>query len=205
MMERKTQTGYLMLADISGYTSYVAQTEIEHADMALSYLLETLVEQLSSLLTIIQLEGDAVFAYLEESKLEQAKSLLDLIDQTYLAFREKALALYAGATCPCRACKALPTLDLKFMVHHGEFLIQNVAGVSHLLGTDVNLIHRLAKNHVSEFTGWKGYALFTDQVMERLQHSKEDFFKQSESYEHLGEVEVYCMDMHPRYEEMKDS
>ena len=107
-MERKTQTGYLVLADISGYTSYVAQTEIEHADMALSYLLETLVESLSSLLTICQLEGDAVFAYIEESKLAEAKSLIKLIDQTYLAFREKALALYAGATCPCRACKASP-------------------------------------------------------------------------------------------------
>src|SRR5919109_3386372 len=202
-MERKTQTGYLVLADISGYTSYVAQTEIEHADMALSYLLETLVEKLSSLLVICQLEGDAVFAYLEESKLGEAKFLLELIDQTYLAFREKALALYAGATCPCRACKALPTLDLKFMVHHGEFLIQNVAGVSHLLGTDVNLIHRLAKNHVSESTGWRGYALFTDQVLEHMQHSRDNLFKQSESYEHLGEVEVYCMDMHPRYAEMK--
>jgi hypothetical protein len=204
-MERKTQTGYLVLADISGYTSYVAQTEIEHADMALSYLLETLVEKLSSLLVICQLEGDAVFAYLEESKLGEAKFLLELIDQTYLAFREKALALYAGATCPCRACKALPTLDLKFMVHHGEFLIQNVAGVSHLLGTDVNLIHRLAKNRVTESTGWKGYALFTDQVIERMQHSRDNLFKQSESYEHLGEVEVYCMDMHPRYAEMKAS
>ena len=204
-MERKTQTGYLVLADISGYTSYVAQTEIEHADMALSYLLETLVEQLSSLLIITQLEGDAVFAYIEESKLAEAESLVELIDQTYLAFREKALALYAGATCPCRACKALPTLDLKFMVHHGEFLIQNVAGVSHLLGTDVNLIHRLAKNRVTESTGWKGYALFTDPALERMQHSKDDFFKQSESYEHLGEVDVYCMDMHPRYHEMKDS
>jgi hypothetical protein len=205
MMERKTQTGYLVLADISGYTSYVAQTEIEHADMALSYLLETLVEKLSSLLVICQLEGDAVFAYLEESKLGEAKSLLELIDQTYLAFREKALELYAGATCPCRACKALPTLDLKFMVHHGEFLLQRVAGVTHLLGTDVNLIHRLAKNRVTESTGWKGYALFTDQVMERMGHGKEDFFQQSESYEHLGDVEIYCMDMHPRYEEMKDS
>jgi hypothetical protein len=205
MMERKTQTGYLVLADISGYTSYVAQTEIEHADMALSFLLETIVEKISNLLTIIQLEGDAVFAYIEESKLQEAKSLLELIDQTYLAFREKALALYAGATCPCRACKALPTLDLKFMVHHGDYLIQNVAGVSHLLGTDVNLIHRLAKNHVSESTGWKGYALFTDPALERMQHSKDDFFKQSESYEHLGAVDVYCIDMHPRYHEMKAS
>ena len=204
-MERKTYTGYLVLADISGYTSFVAQTEIEHADMALSFLLETIVEQISSLLTVGQLEGDAVFAYIEESKLEKAKSLLELIDQTYLAFREKALALYSQATCPCRACRALPTLDLKFMVHHGEYLIQQVAGARHLLGTDVNLIHRLAKNHVSESTGWKGYVLFTDPVMERMHFSKENLFKRCESYEHLGDVDIYCMDMHVRYEIMKAS
>src|SRR5215210_4022208 len=186
-MERRTQTGYLVLADISGYTSFVAQTEIEHADMALSLLLETIIEKLSSLLTISKLEGDAVFAYVEESKLEEAKSLLNLIDDTYLAFREKALTLYRGATCPCRACRALPTLDLKFMVHHGDFIIQQVAGIKDLLGTDVNLIHRLAKNRVSESTGWKGYALFTNQGLERMQTDKEPFVRQTESYEHLGE------------------
>jgi hypothetical protein len=202
-MERKTQTGYLLLADISGYTSFVAQTEIEHADMALSFLLETIVEKISSLLTICQLEGDAVFAYIEESKLEQANSLLELIDQTYLAFRDKALTLYRGATCPCRACRALPSLDLKFMVHHGEYLIQNVAGVRHLLGTDVNLIHRLAKNHVAESTGWKGYALFTNRGLEHMQTDKNSFVQQTESYEHLGHVETYVRDMHVRYEAMK--
>ena len=194
-----------MLADISGYTSFVAQTEIEHADMALSFLLETIVEKISGLLTICQLEGDAVFAYIEGSRLEEANSLLELIDQTYLAFRDKALTLYRGATCPCRACRALPTLDLKFMVHHGEYLIQNVAGVSHLLGTDVNLIHRLAKNHVSKSTGWQGYALFTNQGLERLQTDKTSFIQQTESYEHLGEVETYVRDMHVRYEAMKAS
>jgi hypothetical protein len=204
-MERKTKTGYLVLADISGYTSFVAKTEIEHADMALAFLLETIVEEISRLLTICQLEGDAVFAYIEESQLLEAKPLLELIDQTYLAFREKALALYSQATCPCRACRALPTLDLKFMVHHGEFLMQKVAGVEHLLGTDVNLIHRLSKNHVSESTGWKGYALFTDPVLDRLQSNKDSFVQQTESYEHLGEVATYVMDMHLRYTEMKDS
>lgn len=204
-MERKTQTGYLVIADISGYTSFVAQTEIEHADMALSFLLETIVEKISGLLTICQLEGDAVFAYIEESSLQEARSLLELIDQTYLAFREKALALYSQATCPCRACRALPTLDLKFMVHHGEYLIQQVAGVSHLLGTDVNLIHRLAKNHVSESTGWKGYVLLTEPVLDRMPLNKDTFFRRCESYEHLGDVDIYCLDMHVRYEEMKDS
>lgn len=204
-MERKTQTGYLVLADISGYTSFVAQTEIEHADLALSYLLEVMVEKLSPVLTISQLEGDAVFAYLEENKIQEGKSLLELIDQTYLAFRDKALALYRQATCPCRACQALPTLDLKFMLHHGEFVIQQVAGSSHLLGTDVNLIHRLAKNHVSESTGWKGYALFTDPVMERMHFRRDHFFKRCETYEHLGDVDIYCIDMQTRYEEMKAS
>ena len=204
-MEPKTQTGYLVLADISGFTSFVAQTEIDHAHLALSFLLETIMEKLSSLLTIFQLEGDAVFAYAEESQLQEGKSLLGLIDQTYLAFREKALALYAGATCPCRACKALPTLDLKFMVHHGDFIIRQVAGIQHLLGTDVNLIHRLSKNHVSESTGWRGYALFTNQGLEHMQTDKASFVQQAESYEHLGEVETYVRDMHVRYEEMKAS
>jgi len=202
-MERKTQTGYLLLADISGYTSFVAKTEIEHADIALSRLLETIVEKLSGMLTISKLEGDAVFAYVEESKIPEAKSLLEMIDQTYMAFRDKANDLYSDATCSCKACRAVPTLDLKFMVHHGDFIIQQVAGIKDLLGTDVNLVHRLAKNHVAESTGWQGYALFTHQGLERLQADKAPFVQQTESYEHLGDVDIYVRDLHVRYEQTK--
>ena len=204
-MERKTQTGYLVLADISGYTSFVAQTEIEHADIALSFLLEAIVEKLSGMLTISKLEGDAVFAYVEESKLPDGKSLLELIDHTYMAFRNQAEDLYAKSTCQCKACRAIPTLDLKFMVHHGDFIVQQVAGIKDLLGTDVNLIHRLAKNHVAESMGWRGYALFTHQGLEHLQTDKASFVQQTESYEHLGEVETYVRDMHIRYDGMKAS
>jgi len=204
-MERKTQTGYLVLADISGYTSFVAQTEIEHAHIALSILLEVLVEKLSALLTISKLEGDAVFAYVDENKLPEGGSLLELIDNTYLAFRDRALALYEQATCPCLACRAIPTLDLKFMVHHGDFIVQQVAGIKDLLGTDVNLIHRLAKNHVAETTGWQGYILSTHRGLPSLQADTAAFIQQTESYEHLGEVETFVMDMHARYEARKAS
>jgi len=202
-MERKTQTGFLVLADISGYTSFVAQTEIEHADIALSFLLETIVEKMSVCLTISKLEGDAVFCYCDADKLPEDKSLQELIDQTYLAFRNKAEELFGMSTCPCRACQSIPTLDLKFMVHHGNYIIQQVAGIKDLLGTDVNLIHRLAKNHVAESTGWRGYVLFTNQGMEHLQVDKTNYVQQTESYEHLGDVETYVMDMHVRYDEMK--
>lgn len=202
-MERKTQTGYLMLADISGYTSFVAKTEIEHAEMAISILLEAIIEKLDDLLTIVKLEGDAVFAYVSEDQISNGNSLLELVDNTYLTFRDSAIALHSQATCPCKACKAIPTLDLKFMVHHGEYIIQQVAGIKDLLGTDVTLIHRLAKNQVSESTGWQGYALFTNQSLEHLRADKSPFVQQVEAYEHLGEVETYVMDMHVRYDEMK--
>jgi hypothetical protein len=43
-MESKTQQGYLVLADISGYTSFLAGTELEHAEDVISALLETIVE-----------------------------------------------------------------------------------------------------------------------------------------------------------------
>lgn len=201
-MESKTQKGYLVLADISGYTVFLAKTELEHANIALSYLLETIVAKMGGALNIAKLEGDAVFAYVEDSQLSQGKTLLELIDQTYLAFRDRAKNLYAGATCPCRACAAIPSLDLKFMVHHGDFIIQQVAGIKDLLGSDVNLVHRLAKNSVTEATGWRGYALFTRSGLERSHTDKRAFVQQREVYEHLGEVETYVVDMQARYQAM---
>ena len=51
-MERKTQMGYLVLADISGITSFVARTEIEHAEKAISVLLEHIIEKMDDMLTI---------------------------------------------------------------------------------------------------------------------------------------------------------
>jgi len=202
-MERKTQTGYLVLADISGFTSFVAATELEHADVVISQLLESIVDKLSSRLTISKLEGDAVFAYLEESNLPEETTLLELIDHTYLAFRAQADTLSRQTACPCKACKSIPMLDLKFMVHYGDFVIQQVAGIKDLMGTDVNLIHRLMKNHVAESKGWMSYALFTKQGLEHLQSDKNTFVQQTETYEHLGDVETYITDMHVRYENMK--
>jgi len=202
-MERKTQTGYLVLADISGYTSFIAKTEIEHAENVISPLLETIIERLDDMLTIVKLEGDAVFAYVPEEKMSDCSAMLELLDNTYLIFRDSANAMYQQATCPCKACKAIPTLDLKFFVHHGEYVIQKVAGIIDLLGNDVTLIHRLAKNHVSESTGWNGYVLFTGNCLEQMQADKKPFVQQAETYEHLGDVETYVMDMHVRYHEMK--
>jgi len=201
-MERKTQTGYLLLADISGYTSFVAKTEIEHADVVISAMLETIIEKLSSQLTIVKLEGDAVFAYMPDGRVSSCEAMLELLDGTYRIFRDSANTMHETATCPCQACKAIPMLDLKFFVHHGEYVVQKVAGIIDLMGNDVTLIHRLAKNSVTESMGWNGYVLFTGYCLEHMQADKKPFIQQAEAYEHLGNVETYVMDMHARYHEM---
>ena len=202
-MERKTQTGYLVLADISGYTSFVAQTEIDHADVVISAMLENIIEKLMDVLTFVKLEGDAVFAYVPDDKISSCKEMLDLLDNTYRIFRDSANTMYEGATCGCKACKSIPMLDLKFFVHHGEYVLQKVAGTIDLMGSDVTLIHRLAKNSVTESMGWNGYVLFTGYCLERMQADKNPFVQQVETYEHLGDVATYVMDMHARYHEMK--
>ena len=202
-MERKTQTGYLVLADISGYTSFLAKTEIEHAEKAISILLEAVIERMDDKLSIVKLEGDAVFAHVSDEQMPSCEAMLELLDDTYRIFRHSSRDLQAYATCPCKACVAIPSLDLKFMVHHGEYIVQQIAGIKDLLGNDVTLLHRLAKNRVTESIGWNGYVLFTGHCLERMKAEKKPFIQQAETYEHLGEVETYIMDLHARYEAIK--
>src|SRR5262245_30190907 len=115
-----TQHGYLVLADISGYTSYLSKVELDHAHEILTDLLETIVGKFKAVLTIAKLEGDAVFGYVPEAKMERGETLLELVESTYAAFRDRRESAHRRTTCTCNACRAIPTLDLKFFVHHGD-------------------------------------------------------------------------------------
>jgi hypothetical protein len=204
-MESKTEHGYLVLADISGYTSYLTRVELEHAHAILTELLETITERFKSLLTLCKLEGDAVFAYAPQTRITRGETLVELIETTYVAFRDRVNAAHRRTTCTCNACKAIPALDLKFLVHHGDYMVQYVSGIHELVGTDVNLVHRLLKNHVAEATGWKAYALFTGKGLEHLSIRPDGLHEQTETYEHLGDVQTYSLNLRPRYELLIES
>ena len=201
----ETQHGHLLLADITGYTSYVATTELTHSQEILTELLETIIAQFKPLFTISKLEGDAVFAYALETSIARSEAILQLIDVTYTAFRARQESAHRRTTCTCNACRNIPNLDLKFFSHHGEFFVQNISGTKELVGSDVNLIHRLTKNHLSEKTGWRAYAMFTKQGLAHFAAPLEGLVEQSETYEHLGEVSTFNMDMHARYKELMDA
>ena len=196
----ETRHGYLILADIGGYTGYLAHVELEHAHEILTDLLETLVGHFKQALTISKLEGDAVFANIDEEKLPRPETLLELIENAYVAFRRRRDGSQRATTCTCRACQSMNMLELKFFVHHGDYIVQNISGIRELVGSDVNLIHRLMKNHVTENTGWKAYALFTENALESTGLQLEGLHTQNETYEHLGTVQTRTLNLFPRYD-----
>jgi len=204
-VNNETQHGYLVLADISGYTSYLAGTELTHARDVLTELLGLIVERFKPLLNVVKLEGDAVFAHVPKTKIVRDETLLEMMESTYLAFRDRVEGIRRRTTCQCNACKAIPTLDLKFILHFGEYVLQNVSGITELVGSDVNLAHRLLKNHVSEVTGWKAYALFTEEGLTQMNVNLENLHEQIETYEHLGQVKTYSLNLHDRYKELIDA
>jgi hypothetical protein len=204
-MNTETQHGYLVLADISGYTSYLAGTELDHARDVLTELLELIVQHFKPFLSIAKLEGDAVFAHVPITKIARDETLLEMMESTYLEFRDRVEGIRRRTTCQCNACKLIPGLDLKFIMHFGEYLLQNVSGITELVGSDVNLLHRLLKNRISEVTGWKAYVLFTDAAITQLNVRLENLHEQVESYEHLGEVRTFSMNLHVRYKELKEA
>jgi class 3 adenylate cyclase/uncharacterized protein YndB with AHSA1/START domain len=205
MRDESTQHGHLFLADISGYTSYVATTELTHSQEILTELLELIIECFKALLTISKIEGDAVFAYAPETLIPRGEAILELIESTYAVFRSRRDTAHRRTTCTCNACRNIPNLDLKFIVHHGEYFVLNISGTKELVGSDVNLIHRLLKNHVSESTGWRAYVLFAEQSLRHLDIQLEGLHQGVENYEHLGDIRILSMDLHMRHKEIMDA
>ncbi len=156
------RTGYLLIADITGYTTYLSQSELDHADQTLTSLLELLISETPPPLTFSQLEGDAVMSYALEAKMPSGQTFIESIEALYIEFRRALELMVLNTTCNCNACANISNLDLKFFVHYGSFLLQPVLDREQLVGSDVNLIHRLLKNTVTKVTGIEAYLLITD-------------------------------------------
>ena len=80
--------GYLVIADIPGYTTFLSGTELEHAQDSLRSLLELLVDHTKEPLRIFQLEGDAVISFALDQSFIRRQTLLENLEMTYVAFQK---------------------------------------------------------------------------------------------------------------------
>ena len=152
--------GALVIADISGYSAFVQQTEVDHSWSILHELLDTMVRSLAGRMDVSQVEGDAILFISGLS----APDVITALEVTFVAFHRRLRDMQAVTTCPCNACANIGILKLKFVVHHGKFSRQRLGNVEQLHGPDVIIPHRLLKNKVPS----KEYLLVTDAVLERL-------------------------------------
>ena len=191
-----------LIADISGYTGYLADVELDHAQDILADLVGAVVTSLRPSFRLAKLEGDAAFTFMPGETVD-GSMLLDTIERCYFAFRRRRRDVRQATSCGCNACVRIPDLDLKFVVHHGPAIVQKVAGRQELLGSDVIVAHRLLKNDVVEQLGMSAYALISQRCIDAsdIDPAALGMRPHTETYDRIGDVPAWAHDLERRWQE----
>ena len=91
--------------------------------------------------------------------------------------------------CSCDACGSIGGLELKFVVHHGDDVVQSIAGHRELLGGGDDLAPA-AEDHVADLVGRSAYALVTEPAAAHLGLPLERPVSITEQYEHYAPAQA---------------
>jgi Protein of unknown function (DUF2652) len=198
--------GTLLLADISRYTGFLQDVADAHraliveadappaAYAIVSSLLSSMVASVEPKFRLVKFEGDALFAVADEDETAvRGAALLECLRACHGSFHERLATAKAEWPCNCTACIRIEELDLKFVVHHGDYVVQGIAGQIDLFGPSVNAVHRLLKNHARDLIGPRPYALVTDAAMEALDVPDDGMVAGSETYEDMPPIPVHVL------------
>ncbi|MBL4706263.1 MAG: DUF2652 domain-containing protein [Flavobacteriales bacterium] len=198
--------GYFIITDISGYTSYLSTSELDHAHEILKSLFDAQISHIKDPFIISNFQGDAILSYVPEEAILQKQTLIELVEDVYYSFTQKKELMQFNTTCTCNACKNLSGLDLKVFVHFGDYMVQELGGREELVGSDVIIAHRMMKNQVIEQTGINAYALFSEKAALALEldnycHPLKNY---RDNYEHVGEVNMFVHCLKTQWEKERE-
>jgi uncharacterized protein YndB with AHSA1/START domain len=201
-----TELACFAIADISGYTHFVSGVELDHAQDIIADIMDTLVKALRPPFRLAKFEGDAAFVYALDGKVD-GSLLQDSIEQAYFAFRKRLRNIKEANSCECQACSRMQSLDVKFVVHHGEFIRQKMSGREELAGREVILVHRLLKNDVAETFGAHAYALYSDACVRAMgiDPVAQGLVEITEAVDHIGEVRCWVSDLQQAWSNEKET
>ena len=149
-MENK---GLLFIPDISGFTRFVNEVEIEHSRFIIQHLLEVLISANEIGLKISEIEGDAILFY-KFGEPQELESLYKQVEKMFRAFHQYLITYDNRKICQCKACISAIDLTLKVITHYGEFTPLNVQQFNKLIGKDVIVAHQLLKNDIAQHEYW---------------------------------------------------
>lgn len=205
-MNTQEESMYLLIADISGYTSFMLKTHTAtmHAKILITELMESLIQKIELPFTISKLEGDAIFFYLLEKDLSPSLTPQILSEKILLFFEyfsKKLQELKVSNFCDCGACTHLDLLDLKMIIHYGKASIVNVGRFIELSGIDVITVHRLLKNSLKNHH----YVLMTKAAYDKLKFLNYPCVHSSEKDKDLGVISTVILYPHSPSTQIKKS
>jgi len=153
-------TGFLFLPDISGFTRFVTQTELNHSRHIIAELLEIILKANTLGLKVSEVEGDAILFY-RTGSVPPLGALIEQVTATFVAFHTQLKVLERDRVCRCGACSTASRLSLKFIAHAGTLEETSIGTFTKLMGADVILVHSLLKNSLPH----QEYFLATDDYL----------------------------------------
>jgi len=151
--------GLIFIPDISGFTRFVNEVEIDHGRHIIQELLEVIINSNNIGLEISEIEGDAILFYKYGEKPE-LQEIYKQVKKMFCEFHKHLIAYDHRRLCQCKACAGAIDLTLKVITHYGEFTGYNVRNFSKLIGKDIIVAHQLLKNDIDQHEYW----LITDNL-----------------------------------------
>ncbi len=181
------EQSFLFAPDISGFTNFVNETEIDHSQHIISEILELLIDENRLEMKISEIEGDSIIFY-KPKEIPTYEQLQDQVNRMFTRFHQFINDFEHQRICKCGACVGAIDLKLKFFAHAGKLGYIKVKEFNKPHGADMVVLHRIMKNSVPS----KEYLLATKTYMDLAQTlPKADQTETKEEFEGIGEQTYY--------------
>src|SRR5687767_2006709 len=145
--------GLIFIPDISGFTRFVNEVEIDHSRHIIQELLEVIINSNQIGLEISEIEGDAILFY-KYGEMPDLRKLYEQVEKMFCEFHRHLILYDHRRFCQCKACAGAIDLSLKVITHYGEFTGYTVKNFSKLIGKDIIVAHQLLKNDIEQHEYW---------------------------------------------------
>ena len=199
------QQALIFIPDISGFTKFVTDTEINHAKHIIEELLEILIDSNQIGLEVSEIEGDAILFY-RFGKAPSSADMLRQVEEMFSKFHTHLKKYEKHRICNCGACCTASKLAVKFIAHYGQVSINTIRQYKKLFGKDVIVAHRLLKNDIDshEYSLFTENLLMADETWNKMHEHAWDHVKSSEQEYDSGKVGFTYLSLHPLKEKLPE-
>ena len=186
----KSKSTLICIPDISGFTRFMSDTNIELSAKVIPALLNEIIYANEIGLKVSEIEGDAVL-FFRRGELPPFEELIRQCKLFFSQFYEKLDAL-SKTYSEEKGIDNVPKLGLKIVLHFGNDVESvQIGNRIKLIGEDVIVAHRLLKNDIKE----DEYLLISEKLLSQYKNDVinrnfgwGELLDEEEKYKHIGDI-----------------